>query len=99
VKKVITVDPQQFASIRRDAFEDEIRGIDPGVRWKHQYPDATEIEFKVDSFTLDFPKFEGDPKDLPKADIMEVELCQDGSIVYKTDGVTTIELPSIANET
>jgi hypothetical protein len=35
----------------------------------------------------------------PKADVMEVEICLDGSVVYKSGGLTTIELPSIANET
>ena len=46
-----------------------------------------------DSFIVVFPRFDGEPEDLPKATIMEVEIFRDGSIVYKADGCTTVEVP------
>lgn len=46
-----------------------------------------------EKFVVDFPKFDGDPSSLPKADMMSVELCVDGSIIYEANGQTTVELP------
>lgn len=48
MKKVLHVDPEQFAEIRRRVMEDEVRGIDPGAYWAKLYPGATELEFIVD---------------------------------------------------
>jgi hypothetical protein len=47
MKKVVYVDPSQFAAIRLEAMEDEVNGLDPGASWARLYPGATEIEFVV----------------------------------------------------
>lgn len=47
MKKVLRVEPAQFAEIRRGILEDEIQGIDPGAYWARLYPGATEIQFVV----------------------------------------------------
>ena len=47
MKKVIRVEPAQFANIRRQVMEDESRGIDPGTRWAVIYPGFRELEFVV----------------------------------------------------
>ena len=49
MKQIVYVEPEQFAQIRRQAIDDELRGIDPGAYWKARYPAATEIEFVVGS--------------------------------------------------
>lgn len=46
-----------------------------------------------DSFVVDFPKFAGDPASLPRADVLSVEICADGSIIYESGGLTSVELP------
>lgn len=45
------------------------------------------------SFVVDFPKFDGDPESLPKADVLSVELCADGSVIYESNGRMSVELP------
>lgn len=46
----------------------------------------------LDTFVVEFPKFDGDPSDLPKANVLSVEICVDGSIIYESDGRTSVEL-------
>ena len=66
----------------------------------HAKRTAGELEtFVVDGgsnpapFVVDFPKFDGDPNDLPKATVLSVEICADGSIIYESNGRTSVELP------
>jgi hypothetical protein len=47
MNKILKVEPDQFANIRKAAMEDEVRGIDPGVSWAAMYPGVTELEFVV----------------------------------------------------
>lgn len=44
-------------------------------------------------FEIDFPQFEGNPEDLPKAEVIAVQLFQDGSLVYAINGERFAELP------
>jgi hypothetical protein len=41
------VSPAKFEEVRELARQDELRGIDPGKRWRERYPGATEIAFHV----------------------------------------------------
>jgi hypothetical protein len=47
MKQIVYVDHEQLAHIRKQALDDEVMGIDPGLYWKYQYPAATDIEFVV----------------------------------------------------
>jgi hypothetical protein len=46
-----------------------------------------------DSLVVDFPRFEGSPDQLPRTDVMSVEICVDGSIIYESGGLMTVEMP------
>ena len=73
----------------------------PHLKWCLRYrepPLPAGVRRTHGSFVMDFPKFEGDPEQLPKADVMEVTLFLDGSVVYKIDGLTTVEFPSFTHE-
>lgn len=49
MKKIVYVDHEQLGRIRQGALDDEINGLDPGAYWARMYPEATEIEFVVES--------------------------------------------------
>lgn len=61
-----------------DPDDAEKRHEAPHLKWCLRYresPLPAGVRRAHGSFVMDFPKFEGDPAQLPKADVMEVELC------------------------
>jgi len=49
VRKIVKLKSyRELFSIHRQIDEDRSRGIDPGLRWAKQYPEADVIEFVIE---------------------------------------------------